>query len=153
MAKKKKLPATPLTRSQLLEHIQDLVTDYQNTTGAILDSYRDELLTESERKQFDGMVTELGAADVTLDKAISDLSCDHDMDSIINELNVLQDSNDLQTARLLPFIEDTDLELHITSKGYAYVKCQTAAQRDALEHFVTTELYPLYADSQNYLII
>jgi hypothetical protein len=141
MANKKKLPTEHLTRSQLLEYVQNAITEYQQTTGAILDSYRDLIHTQ---KDFDGMVTELGAADVCLDKAISDLDDETDMDTVIADLNTLQDDNSLETDRLLPFI---------TSKGYAYVKCQTFAQRDALEHFVTTELYPLYADQDNYLII
>jgi hypothetical protein len=65
--------------------------------------------------------------------------------------NLADDLNSL--FYLGEYVPKNKLLLFLKEKGYSVVKTKTAVQRDALEHFCTTELFPDYNAQLNHLII
>ncbi len=57
---------------------------------------------------------------------------------------------------LIICLSDADQDSLLTNlgltKNYAFIQLQTFAQREALEQFVTTELFPHVNDQQRYFI-
>jgi hypothetical protein len=152
----KKKPTT--VAAQILE----VIDKHINTVEAIIEEYS--YVTEV------GMDTELKAANDNLKEAVEDFEYgntdaekfnqliaemklisgdDFDTDKILD----LLESKDVDTEKLLNLLGSDTVTDHVIKQGYACVKLNNALDRDKLETFLTTEIYPNYLDQQSFLMI
>jgi hypothetical protein len=142
-----------LQRSQLLQQIKELLMNHIETVKAITIHYRPMF----DVKQYDGMLTELEAAQLNLYTAVDAFDEDRDLGTLIALIKdnpKLTDEHVKDIALCLSENEQDDLVKDFgVERGYAYIKVAAQADRDKLEHFVTTELYPYARDQESYLIV
>jgi hypothetical protein len=101
----------------------------------------------------DGLVTEVTAAIEVIRDEINVFEPDESDDHTIEKLKaIIDDCGDVIQEKILPLFDKDDL-LDFLGHDYAYIKIENLAQREKLEAFVQTEIYPFYNDqNDNFLL-
>lgn len=151
-------PQKPKT---VIEQIVELVNKHIDITEAIIENYS--YLTDI------GMDTELRAADENLKSAVYDLGdevtefsfkdlvqkiSDHD-DFEAGDIIGLLDGADIDdhTDKLINLLEADDVQDYFINQGYACVKLNNMRDRNKLEEFLKTEIYPNFRDQEDFINI
>ena len=136
--------STKLKRSELLDEVKKLIKEHQITTEAIITDY--EALSCPVD---DGMITEINAADQTLNIAIKNLECESDLETIYRELEEIY-VDEIDADKILPLLDKDEVKQFVQDDFDICVTCTDNNIRTKLEEFIKTEIYPYVLDQNKY---
>lgn len=149
----KKEESKPLNRNEAIQAILKLVEKHNETVAAVLNDY---LVT-------DGAELEIGAAGNNLWNDIENLvftdEPEEDFEVLYKKLDDLDTSDwdSRQLEKLATLFNDADkiefLEGLAVDKGYALIKVDTMDQKNKLQQFAETEIWPDYNQQKENIVI
>lgn len=159
MANKSKaavLPAKPVVLSPQ-EKVENRIAEFDNSVAAIVDDYlfdpeaKFELEVASEKLKTE-MIALLDSDFETLADLMDALPDGQlDTDKFVYLLQKADEEN--ETSSFIENVETCDMVSTLVEKGYVVIELQSLAQREKLQNFIEREIYPLYADQEQYVNI
>ena len=141
-----------LNRNQAIQAILKLVGKHNETVSAVLNDY---LVT-------DGAELEIGTAGTNLwndiEAIIFEDEPEEDFDTLFNKLkNIEDDLTVVEFEKLTTLFSDAEnmefMKGQVISKGYALIKVDTLDQKEKIQQFAETEIWPDYNQQRKKIVI
>lgn len=127
----------------VIEKVQDLLDEHSKTVIAIVQDY----------VGGDGMEHEISVAHDNLKSEIDLLDGEEPELNLDKLIEKITDHKDYDSDKLIAVLDPSDIDSYATSNGYCLIKVDNMNLRGKLEDFIKTEIYPHYADQNEFVII